>query len=142
MPDPGPDEEEAPDDMPEEPPTKSGNQWSKPTKRPYERPSLKTLEVVRMAQKAYCRTHKAIFKQEGLYDLTLVFWEMACDTTLLNSEIHEVQEVWTGWRGLNATIHAKQTSLRDILFSCLVLPNESPHIMGLKGVYFPEALHQ
>ena len=60
------------------------------------RPSLKDSEVVRVAQWAYCKAHKAIFEKEGSYDLTSVFWQMAWDTNLLNSKIHELQEVWTG----------------------------------------------
>ena len=67
--------------------------------------------MVRAAQWAYCKTHKVIFEQEGLYDLTLVFWQMVQDMNLLNSEIHKVQEVWASWRGLKAAKHAVQTSL-------------------------------
>ena len=74
----------------------------------------KDSELVKAAQQAYCKTHRVIFEQEGLYDLTSVFWQMACDTKLLNSEIHEVQEVWTGWRGLKAANCAAQTSPKDI----------------------------
>ena len=45
MPNPGLDEEEAPDDTPEEPsPTKSRSKWLKLSKRPDKRPSLKTLK--------------------------------------------------------------------------------------------------
>ena len=69
-------------------------------------------EVVRVAQQAYCKAHKVIFKQEGLYDLTYVFQQMALDMNLLNSEIHEVQEVWTGWTRLKATNHAAKDSTR------------------------------
>ena len=58
-----------------------------------------------------------------------------------NSKIHEVQEVWTSWRGLKVANHAMQTSLKDIEFFCMVSLNESPNIIGLKGVYSPEALH-
>ena len=96
---------------------------------------------MRVAQWAYCKAHKVMFEQEGSYDLTLVFQQMAWDTNLLNSEIHEVQEVWTGWRGLKAANHAVQTSLKNIQFFHMVSPNESPNIMGLKGVHSPEAVH-
>ena len=66
---------------------------------------------------------------------------MARDMNLLNSEIHEVQEVWTGQRGLKATNHAAQAFPKDIQFFCMVSLNESPNIMGLKGVHSLEALH-
>ena len=42
MPDPGQDEEEAPDDTPEEPHVKSGSHWLKLSKSPDKRPSLRT----------------------------------------------------------------------------------------------------
>ena len=67
---------------------------------------------------------------------------MAHDTNLLNSEIHEVQEVWTGQRGFKAINCATQTSPKDIQFFHMVSPNELSNIMGLKGVHSPEALHQ
>ena len=66
---------------------------------------------------------------------------MARDTNLLNSKIPEVQEVWTGWRGLKDGNHAAQVSPKDIQFFSLVSPNELPNIMGLKGVHSPEVLH-
>ena len=60
---------------------------------------------------------------------------MAQGMNLLDSEIHEVQEVWTGWRGLRAANHATQTSPRGIQFFHVVSPNELPDIMGLRGVH-------
>ena len=59
----------------------------------------KDSEVVKEAWQIYHRTHKAMFEQEGSYDLTSVFWEMAQETSLLNVEIFKVQKAWTGlWR--------------------------------------------
>ena len=94
-------------------PPKSESQWPKLSKRPNESPSLKTLKWVRVAQQTYYRAHKAIFEQ-GSYDLNLVFWQMARDTNLLNTKIHEVQEVWTSQRGLKAANHATKASPKDI----------------------------
>ena len=98
--------------------------------------------MVQLACQNYCKAHKAIFEQEGSYDLTSVFQQMARDTNLLNTEIHEVQEVWTGQLGLKIAICAAKASQRDIQFFCMVMPNKSPNIMGLKGVHSPEALCQ
>ena len=94
----------------------------------------KDSEVMIVAQWAYCEPHKVIFKQEGSYDLTAVFQQMAQDMNLLDSKIHEVQEVWTSQRGLKATNHAVQTSPKDIQFFHMVSMNETSNIMGLKGV--------
>ena len=99
-------------------------------------------QVVRVAQWAYHKAHKVIFKQIGSYDLTIVLWKMAQDTNLLNSKIHEVQEVWTGQRGFKAANYAMQTSPKGIQFFRVVSLNKSLNIMGLKGVHSPEALHQ
>ena len=72
MPNPGQNEEEAPDDMLEEPPKK----WKpmvKAFKEAQQEAFSKDSRVVRATQWAYCKAHKAIFEQEGSYDLTLVF---------------------------------------------------------------------
>ena len=83
-----------------------------------------------------------MFAQEGSYDLTSIFREMAQETNLLNAEIHEVQEVWAGGWELKATNYAAKASQWDIQFFHTVLPTKSPNIMGLKGIHSPEALHQ
>ena len=80
-----------------------------------------------------------MFAQEGSYDVTPVFWEMAWETNLLDTEIYEVQEVWTSWWGLKATNHAAKASQRDMQFFHTVTPTESPNIMGLKGIHFPKS---
>ena len=94
-----------------------------------------------MAHQIYSKAHKAIFEQEGSYDLISVFQQMARDTNLLNIKILEVQEVWTGQRGLKVANHAAKASSKGIQLFCMVSPNESPNIMGLKGVHSPKALH-
>ena len=99
----------------------------------------KDSEVVKGAQQTYQKTHKAMFDQEGSYDLTSVFWDMAWETGLLNVEICEVQEVWTGWQELKAFNCAIKASQRNIQFF-MVMPTESPNIMGLKEIHCPEAL--
>ena len=50
-----------------------------------------------MATQTYLKTHRAMFQQEGSYDLTSIFQEMVQETNLLNIKIYEVQEAWTGW---------------------------------------------
>ena len=87
-------------------------------------------------------THRAMFVQEGSYDLTSVFWKMAWEISLLNVKIYEVQEAWTGQQRLRATNHAAKASQRDIQFFHMVMPTESPNIMGLKGIHSPKAIHQ
>ena len=43
----------------------------------------KELEVMKAARQAYYKAHQSNFKQDGLYDLSFTFWQMATSTTLL-----------------------------------------------------------
>ena len=83
-----------------------------------------------------------MFAQEGSYNLTLVFREMAWEANLLNTDIHEVQKVWVGRQELKAANCVTKASQRDIQFFHTVSPTESPNIMGLKGIHSPKALCQ
>ena len=98
--------------------------------------------MVKAARQAYHQTHKTMFEQQGSYDLTSIFQEMAQETSLLDVEIYEVQEAWTSQQGIRVTNHATEASQRDIQFFCMVIPTESPNIMGLKEIHSLEALHQ
>ena len=80
--------------------------------------------------------------QKGSYDLMLVFWEMAASTGLLDSDVHKVQEEWSGQKDLWATHQAVKSSLKGIHFFQLVPQTKLPKIMGLKGIHSPEALKQ
>ena len=55
---------------------------------------------------------------------------------LLNTGIHLVQDLWPGKKELHAAI----SSAKEICYFLVVSPMESPKIMGLKGIHFPEAL--
>ena len=81
-----------------------------------------------------------MFTQEGSYNLTLVFQEMATSTSLLDFDVHEVQDEWTGQRELQAAHQAAKSSPKDIHFFWLVPLTKSPKIMGLKGIHSPMAL--
>ena len=98
--------------------------------------------MVKAARQTHHKTHKAIFEQEGSYDLTSVFQEIAQETSLLNVKIYEVQEAWTGLQGLKATNCTTKASQRDIQFFYMVMPTKLPNIIGLKGIHSLEALHQ
>ena len=65
---------------------------------------------------------------------------MASSTNLLGTEVHEVQEEWSGWQELKATNRAAKASQMDTHFFRLVAPTESPKIMGLEGIHLPKAL--
>ena len=82
-----------------------------------------------------------MFEQEGSYDLTSVFWDIAQETSLLNVKIYEVQEAWTSQWGLKAANHAAKASQRVIQFFHMVTPTKLPNIMGLKGIHSSVTLY-
>ena len=59
---------------------------------------------------------------------------------LLGSDIHEVQQVWTGQKDLQVAHCVAKSSPKDIHFFQVVPLTELPKIMGLKGIHSPKAL--
>ena len=60
--------------------------------------------------------------------------------SLLNTEIHKVQDPWPGKKELHAANHVAMSSTKNISYFWVVSPTESSRIMGLKGIHSPEAL--
>ena len=77
---------------------------------------------------------------QGSKDPSHTFQEMATSAGLMDSEVHEVKEVWTGQKDLWITHHVVKGSPKGIQFFQVVPPTESSKIMGLKGTHFPKAL--
>ena len=91
----------------------------------------------------YYKGHKAIFEKEGSSwpNFSVLVDDPGIQTLLNVTEIHEVQEVWTSQQGLKATNHAaKSLPKGHAVLRCGDTLNESPNIIGLKGVHLPEAL--
>ena len=109
---------------------KRGGQQQSSLKNLAGRPFLRSQ---RSSRQACYRTHWPNFEQEGLYDLSSTFWEMATSTYFLGTEIHKVQESWASWKDLKATNQSAMSSPKDICFFQMVSSTESPKIMGLKG---------
>ena len=65
---------------------------------------------------------------------------MATSTGLIGSDVHEVQQAWTGQKNPWVTLCVAKTSQKDICFFWVVPPTKLPKIMGLKGIHSPEAL--
>ena len=66
---------------------------------------------------------------------------MIISADLLDSKIFKIQEVWTGQEDLQYANDALKTLLKGLQFFCLVLPLESPKVMGLEGIHCPDAPH-
>ena len=66
---------------------------------------------------------------------------MISHVCLLDSEIYEIQEAWTGWDNLWYANNALRTSAKGLQFFCPMSPLEFPKFMGLTGVHNPNTLH-
>ena len=97
----------------------------------------KDSEIIKAARQAYHPSHKGMFTQEGSFDLTLVFQEMATSAGLLDSDVHEVQDEWTGQKDLWALYHVAKSSLKDICFFQLVPPSHVTQDHGPERDSFP-----
>ena len=75
----------------------------KALKEPHQEALSKESAVVKMARQAYYKANQPSFEQEGSYDLSSTFEQMASSTNLLGTEIHEVQESWDSQKNLQAT---------------------------------------
>ena len=100
----------------------------------------KESELIRVARQAYYKTHQPNYEQEGWYDLSSTFWEMAASANLMGTEVCKVQEAWTSLKDLRVVHHVAKTSPKDICFFRIVLPTKSPKIMCLRGIHSPKVL--
>ena len=96
--------------------------------------------LVQVTRQSYFETHHPPFSQDRSHNLSSLFWEMITSANLLESEIYEIQEVWTRWKDLRYAHHALRSSPKGLQFFCLVSPSESLKVMGLKGIHHPNAL--
>ena len=74
---------------------KEGRPVAKALKEPHHEAFSKESAVVKVARRAYFKTHWASFKEECSHDLSSTFLDMASSINLLGTEIHEVQEEWS-----------------------------------------------
>ena len=77
-----------------------GSQWEAFTK---------DSNVVQQAREDYFKTNHPHFDQETLHDLSDVFQDMIPHVGLLDSQIYEIQEAWTGQGDLRYTNDALRT---------------------------------
>ena len=95
----------------------------------------KDSDLVQATRQAYFRMHHPIYDHEGSH-------EMATTAGLMGSEVHKVQEVWTGQKDLWATHHVAKGYPKGIQFFWVVPPTKLPKIMGLRGIHSAKALHR
>ena len=96
-------------------------------------------KLIQSNRQAYFKMHHPNYDHEGSTNFSHTFKEMATSAYLMDSYIHEVQEVWSGWKDLWVTCCMVKSSPKDIHFFWVMPPTESPKIMGLRGIHSPEA---
>ena len=96
--------------------------------------------LVQVTRETYFEAHHPTFDKEGSHNLYSLFWEMITSANLLESEIYEIQQVWTRWKDLRYAHHAMRSLPKGLSFFHLVSPSESPKVMGLKWIHHPNAL--
>ena len=99
----------------------------------------KDSNLVQQVREAYFRMNHPDL--EVLHDLSGLFQEMITSVDLLDSEIYQIQEVWTGWGDLQYANDALKLLPKGLQFFCQVSPSESPKVMDPRGVHHPAALH-
>ena len=70
------------------------------------------------------------------------FLKMEDSTGLLELDIYEILDAWTGCKDLCTTSHTVKASQKNIQFFHMVTPTELPSIIGLEGIHSPKALHR
>ena len=103
----------------------------------------KDSDLVQHIRWTYFRAHLLVFHKEVTHNLANIFGEMAKMAGLMGTEIHPVQDQWQEKKELHVANHMAKGSAKILHWFQVVLPIESPKIIGLKGINSPEALkHQ
>ena len=100
----------------------------------------KESDIMTVARQAEQKAHWTNFEEEGSYDLSSIFHQIATSANFLGPEVYEVQASWGGWKDLRAANQVVRASPKDIHFFWIILPTELPKIIGLKGIHSSKAL--
>ena len=92
------------------------------------------------ARSHYFATHPYDWVHGSFDDLSNIFKELARGAGLLGKSIYEIQLSWDGPEKLKQANYALQSLPKDLRFLRVVPANESPKVMGLKGIHDPDAL--
>ena len=80
------------------------------------------------------------FDHETSHDLTNIFWDMMACTSLLSSQIYEIQEFWEGLSELWYANDGLRALPKGLQFFHPISPSELPKVMDLAGIHNPDAL--
>ena len=97
-------------------------------------------DMVKGARREFFLKHSYNFTTDGNCNLSRTFRQLAASANLLGTSIHEIQASWTGPKDLKQVNYALQSLPKGLKFLHVVLPSESPKVMGLVGIHNPDAL--
>ena len=95
---------------------------------------------IREARECCFTTHPWDWVQSNTDNLSDIFRELAQSTSLLGKSIFEIQQSWDGLDHLKHSNYILRSLSKGLKFLRMVSANESPKIMGLKGIHDPNAL--
>ena len=76
----------------------------------------KDSDLVQQAREDYFRTNYPCFNCKTSYDLSGLFWDMIAFADLISSDIHKLQEAWTGQEDLQYVNDVLKTSPKGLQF--------------------------
>ena len=88
----------------------------------------------------YFTMHSWDWAHSNMEDLSDIFKGLAQRAGLLGELIFKIQQSWEGLEHLRCTNYVLQSLPKGLKFLRAVSAKESPKVMGLKGIYDPEAL--
>ena len=114
--------------------------WFQLLKSSHAEAFLRDSDIVIEARLLFFSKHSYNFTGDGSWDLSTIFKKLAISTSLLGTEIYEIQSSWTGPEELKQANYTLQSLHKSLKFLRVMPVSESPKIMGLKGIHDPDAL--
>ena len=84
--------------------------------------------------------HSYNFTKDSNHDLSRIFKKLAVSAGLLGTTIYKIQSSWTGPEELTQANYTLQSLPKGLKFLRAVPTSESLKVMGLVGIYDPDAL--
>ena len=138
-------EEDSPMGLQEDPPhSKRGktSDWPSSLKPSHVDAFSRDSSPVKEVREHYFATHPYNWVHSNVDNLSDIFRELTLGTGLLGVSIYEIQQSWDGPEDLKHANYALQSLPKGLKFLRAVSTQESPKVMGLKGIQDPDALQQ
>ena len=129
---------------------RSHPEWPPQLKRRDEKPLHRTCgwweafardsELLQETREEHYKTNHPHFNHKTSHNLTSICQNMITSTSLLGSQIYEIQESWEWWSVLQYANDTLRASPKGLQFFCAISPSELPKVMGLAGIHNPDAL--